>query len=207
VGDETFLLSPTAFFQTNVGAADALTRLVLAHVPARAHRVLDLYSGCGLFAQPLARRGLEVVAVDENAQAIADGVASREAAGLSADRYRFVRARVERFLHRDRAAMQALREDVDVVVVDPPREGCPAGVLEAVMDQVHPSVLVYVSCAPESLARDIGRARRAAAVPYVIEHVQPIDMFPHTPHVETVVVMRRATRSAPGPARRRVPRA
>lgn len=207
VGDETFLISPTAFFQTNIGAAEVLSRLVLDAVPATARRVLDLYAGCGLFSQPLARRGLDVVAVEEHAQAIADGVASRDAAGLSSSRYRFVRARVERFLHRDRAAMQALRQDVDAVILDPPREGCPPGVLETVMDEVRAAVIVYVSCAPASLARDLGRARTSARQAYGIGPVQPVDMFPHTPHVETVVVMHRLDRAASaGGPRRRTPR-
>jgi 23S rRNA (uracil1939-C5)-methyltransferase len=68
-------------------------------------------------------------------------------------------------------------------------------------------VIVYVSCAPSSLARDLAGSGLASGSAYAIERVQPVDMFPHTPHIETVVVMRRAARTVTRtPARRRAPR-
>ena len=176
----SFLISPTAFFQTNVRAAEALVGLVLAAVPAGNSTVLDLYAGAGLFALPLARRGHRVIAVEENRVAVGDGIASRELNRISEDRCRFVASPVERVVRR--------RMTADAVVLDPPREGCRRHVLDAVFGEMAPKTGVYVSCNPETLARDLALI---AARGYAITSIEPIDMFPHTPHIEAVVVVER----------------
>ena len=176
----SFLISPTAFFQTNVRAAEALVGLVLAAVPAGTSIVLDLYAGAGLFALPLARRGHRVIAVEENRVAVADGIASRELNRIAEGRCRFVASPVERVVRR--------RMTADAVVLDPPREGCSRGVLDAVFGVLAPQTGVYVSCDPETLARDLAII---AARGYAIRSIQPVDMFPHTPHIEAVVVLDR----------------
>jgi 23S rRNA (uracil1939-C5)-methyltransferase len=175
----SFLISPTAFFQTNVRAAEALVRLVGAAVP-EGGTILDLYAGAGLFALPLARRGDRVVAVEENRHAVADGIASRELSRIPADRCRFIAAPVEQVVRRPLA--------IDAVVLDPPREGCRRDVLNAVFGAVAPRTAVYVSCNPETLARDLAII---TALGYTIRSMQPVDMFPHTPHIEAVVVLER----------------
>lgn len=175
----SFLISPTAFFQTNVRAAEELVRLVLAAVPDGS-AVLDLYAGAGLFALPLARRGDRVVAVEENRAAVADGVAGRELSRIAEDRCRFVASPVERAVRR--------RTTIDAVVLDPPREGCSREVLHAVFGVMSPKTAVYVSCNPETLARDLAII---TARGYTIRSIQPVDMFPHTPHIEAVVVLER----------------
>jgi 23S rRNA (uracil1939-C5)-methyltransferase len=76
----------------------------------------------------------------------------------------------------------------DTVVLDPPREGCSPAVRERLFAQRKPALAVYVSCNPETLARDLAVA---AGHGYAIESLQPVDMFPHTPHIETVVDVRR----------------
>lgn len=174
------LVSPTAFFQTNVRAADILVRLVVDAVP-HASTVLDLYAGTGLFALPLARAGRRVMAVEESRDAVQDGEASRRLNGISADQCQFVARRVEDALHR-------LRQRFDVVILDPPRAGCSAQVIQGVFSGLKPPLAVYISCNPEALARD---AREIARRGYEIASVQPVDMFPHTAHVETVAVLRR----------------
>jgi 23S rRNA (uracil1939-C5)-methyltransferase len=78
-----------------------------------------------------------------------------------------------------------------VVILDPPREGCDGVVLDDVCGRISPTTMVYVSCNPETLARDLQRITRHG---YAIESMQPVDMFPHTPHIETVVVLRRSRR-------------
>lgn len=188
VAGVSFLLSPTAFFQTNVAAADTLVGLVRDAVPAAGaafarasapRRVLDLYAGVGLFALPLARDGHAVTAVDENRAAVADGEASRALNRIPPGRCRFVARRVE----------DGIAGAFDVVVLDPPRDGCSPAVIEAVFGAMNPPAAIYVSCNPEALARDL-----AAIVPhgYRIESLQPVDMFPHTEHVETVVRLARS---------------
>lgn len=178
-GGASFLISPTAFFQTNVRAADVLVQLVLDAVPAAA-AVVDLYAGAGLFAIPLARRGHNVVAVEENRAAVDDGEASLRLNRVAGGRCRFLARSVE-------AALGSM-STADVAVLDPPREGCSREVVDALFGRVRPRRAVYISCNPEALARDLALI---AAHRYRITSMQPVDMFPHTAHVETVVVLSR----------------
>ena len=186
----SYLISPTAFFQTNVRAAEILVGLVREAVPAGT-RVLDLYAGAGLFGLPLARDGHDVVAVEENRAAVADGEASRDFNSIPSEKCRFVARRVE----------DALRHDTqfDTVILDPPREGCSAAVIETVFGTMAPAAAVYVSCNPEALARDLATITRHR---YRIESIQPLDMFPHTAHVETVVCLSRLSQGATKTRRR-----
>jgi 23S rRNA (uracil1939-C5)-methyltransferase len=181
VAGVSFLISPTSFFQTNVAAAELMVRLVLEAVPADAP-VLDLYAGAGLFALPLAKRGHMVTAVEENRLAVADGQASQRLNRIPDERCRWVAAPVETAVKKERPA--------GAVILDPPREGCANGVLEQVFKDRAPSLAVYVSCNPDTLGRDLAAIVRHG---YVVESVKPVDMFPHTPHIETVVVLRRVT--------------
>jgi 23S rRNA (uracil1939-C5)-methyltransferase len=157
--------------------------------------VLDLYAGGGLFALPLARRGHRVLGVEENPAAVEAGRRSQRLNGLDGRTCRIVRARVE--------TLRATR--AQAVVLDPPRRGCAERVLHAIAREVRPDVVVYVSCDPDSLARDLDawfRAVPRGAPSYRIYSVQPLDMFPHTPHLETVVTIRRDAGDTPGRAGR-----
>ncbi|HUU33174.1 MAG TPA: 23S rRNA (uracil(1939)-C(5))-methyltransferase RlmD [Vicinamibacterales bacterium] len=180
----TFLVSPTAFFQTNPTAAAELVDIVMAHVPDQARRVLDLYSGSGLFTLPLAATGYQVTAVEENTQAVADASRNLEVNRLDPRAVRLVGGRVED------ALPTVARQAFDVVVLDPPRQGCSPAVLAAVFGQLAPARVIYVSCNPESLAAELPAILEAG---YAVSVVQPVDMFPHTPHVEAVVVLDRVT--------------
>lgn len=177
-----FLVSPDAFFQTNVGAARRLVELVLDGVGER-RRVLDLYCGSGLFSLPIVRRGAKVTAVEESLVAIADLKANARLNRLPAARLTPIAGRVEATI--DRFASKRW----DAIVLDPPRDGCAPGVFAAVCERIAPARLVYVSCNPEVLARDLPVARAAG---YRVDRVQPVDMFPHTEHIETVVTLSRA---------------
>ncbi len=183
----SFLISPTAFFQTNVAAAEALVRLVLGHVDRhRPGHVLDLYAGAGLFSLPIARTGAHVIAVEENRAAVEDGRASQRFSQIPEDRCRFIAARVEGAFD-DLARRGGGIDRIDLVVLDPPRQGCTPGVLRALGTAGIPR-LVYVSCDPASLSRDL---RELVAAGYRITSVQPVDMFPHTAHLETVAALER----------------
>jgi 23S rRNA (uracil1939-C5)-methyltransferase len=177
VAGASLLMSPTAFFQTNVEAAELLVQLVLAAMSSTA-RVLDLYAGSGLFAIPLAAAGHEVLAVEENRVAVADGEAALKLNKRARGRCRFLARRVE-------AALPSLR-DAEAVVLDPPREGCSASVLREVFGRLKPRQAVYVSCNPEALARELPRI---CGYGYRLVSLQPVDMFPHTAHIETVAVL------------------
>jgi len=177
VAGASLLMSPTAFFQTNVEAAELLVRLVVDAMSS-ASRVLDLYAGSGLFAIPLAAAGHEVLAVEEDRIAVADGEAALKLNKSACGRCRFLARRVE-------AALPSLR-NAQAVVLDPPREGCSASVLREVFGRLKPRRAAYVSCNPEALARELPRI---CDYGYGVVSLQPVDMFPHTAHIETVAVL------------------
>jgi 23S rRNA (uracil1939-C5)-methyltransferase len=195
VAGATFLVSPTAFFQTNVFAAEILVHLVLDALPA-GKSVLDLYAGVGLFAIPLARRGDRVWAIEESRAAAADGTSSLVLNGVSPQRCRFIARRVG-------AALGDIRPGAAPhVVLDPPREGCEARVLDDLFGRLRPERAAYVSCNPEALATELRTVVRHG---YRIVRLQPVDMFPHTAHVETIATLERSqnVRSLHSAARRR----
>lgn len=180
-----YLVSSGAFFQTNVRAAALLVEAVLARIPADGRPVLDLFAGCGLFTLPLARRGHRVLGVEESPSAVADAAASRRASDLEGADVRVVRERAELVVRRLLSGEQRF-DDARTVVIDPPRDGCAPGLLEDVLQGLRPARVVYVSCNPDALAAD---AARAARVGWRVVEAQPVDMFPQTPHIETVVLL------------------
>lgn len=177
----SFLVSPTAFFQTNVGAAREIVQLVVAGVGDAKH-VLDLYAGSGLFSLPLVKAGARVTAVEENRQAMKDAEANIRLNRIPGGLVRLITASVEDALPR------VARDPWDAVVMDPPRQGCPREVLEGVFHQIRPPRAVYVSCNPEALAAELPVILNAG---YRVASIQPVDMFPHTDHIETVVALSR----------------
>lgn len=161
-----------SFFQANRFLVEDLARAVVEMVPAGG-RVLDLYSGVGLFSVPLAARGEEVRGAEINESAVSDA----EANARDLPAARFVRADVAEALTR------WPRESGERVVLDPPRTGAGRGVVAAVAAR-QPEVVVYVSCDPPTLGRDLVGFARAGLRP---ERIVAFDMFPDTFHVETVV--------------------
>jgi 23S rRNA (uracil1939-C5)-methyltransferase len=182
VGGLSYLVSPEAFFQTNVGAAAVLQRCVTDGVRDTT-RVLDLYCGSGLFSLPLAAAGARVVGIDENRQAIRDAEANVRLNRIPDRRVRFIAAGAEDGLAR------VARERWDAVILDPPRQGCPKPVLSAVFERIAPARAVYVSCNPDMLAVELPIILKAG---YRAERIEAVDMFPHTDHIETVVRLKRS---------------
>jgi 23S rRNA (uracil1939-C5)-methyltransferase len=185
----SYLLSPTTFFQTNVEAAEQLVTLVVESVPQETGLdILELYAGSGLFSIPLGRAGHRVLAVEENRHAIHDLEANVRLNKLPPGRVKGLAMRVEDALAR------VANDRFDVVILDPPRQGCPPAVIRTLFRKMRPPTIVYVSCNPESLAAELVAIVDAG---YEAVHVQPVDMFPHTTHIETVVRLeaRRAPRA------------
>ena len=169
-------LSPTTFFQVNRAAAETLLRLIRAGLAPEAGRLLDLYCGAGTFTLPLAAAQAEVVGVEEHIVAIEDARTSAQENEIA--NARFLIGRVEQVL-------ASVDERFDAVVLDPPRRGChPRGLDELL--RLSPPRLVYVSCYPATLARDL---KTLVAGGYQVTSVQPVDLFPQTPHVESVAVL------------------
>jgi 23S rRNA (uracil1939-C5)-methyltransferase len=162
-----------AFFQGNRHLLPALTAHVVDQVPASGE-VLDLYAGVGVFAVSAAlARGVRVTAVEGDRVAAADLAANASAAGTS---LMAVHQAVEDFVRRT--------PPVSTAIVDPPRTGMSRDALNGVV-RLHAARVIYVSCDVATLARD---ARRLVDAGYEIERIDAFDLFPNTPHVETVVV-------------------
>jgi 23S rRNA (uracil1939-C5)-methyltransferase len=170
-GGETVELGGGVFTQVNRAAAAALEAHVLERVLAdRPGLVLDAYCGVGLLARRLERRGVAVVGIESDGDAVAE---ARRAAPAS----RFLEGLVE--------VLVADVLPVDVAVVNPPRAGLDAAVVGALTEQP-PGRLVYISCDPATLARDLSRLGPG----WELAGVRCFDLFPQSAHVETVVEMR-----------------
>ena len=141
--------------------------------------VLDLYSGVGSIALYLAASARRVTGVESYGPAVADALAAAALNGI--DNCRFQEGRAEDILPG--WAISGRR--FDVAVLDPPRAGCDKRLLAA-LTRISPQHLVYVSCAPATLARDL---RILCDQGYTIKKLQPIDMFPRTHHIETAILM------------------
>ncbi|OGL21139.1 MAG: 23S rRNA (uracil-5-)-methyltransferase RumA [Candidatus Rokubacteria bacterium RIFCSPLOWO2_12_FULL_71_19] len=182
LGGLTFQVSPGSFFQTNTVQAERLFELVLASAALGGDEtVVDLYSGTGAISLLLARGSRWVYGIEVAPAAVADAVRNAEANGIV--NCAFLAGEVRFVL----PSLLAKGVTADVVVADPPRAGFHPKALHALVT-LRPARLVYVSCNPATLARDLGELVRAG---YRLEWVQPIDMFPHTPHIEVVARLSR----------------
>jgi 23S rRNA (uracil1939-C5)-methyltransferase len=180
----TFQVSAGSFFQTNTRQAERLFRLVLdACGLAGAETAVDLYSGTGAISLLLARRARRVYGIEVSAAAVADAVRNAGLNGI--DNCTFLTGEVRHVLPA--LVQEGVR--ADVVVADPPRAGFHPKALGA-LAALAPPRIVYVSCNPATLARDVGELARRGG--YRLEWVQPVDMFPQTPHIEAVARLQRA---------------
>jgi 23S rRNA (uracil1939-C5)-methyltransferase len=179
----TFQVSANSFFQTNTRQAERLFELVVdsAELTGR-ETVYDLYSGTGAISLLLARRARWVYGI-EVAQAAVDD-AGVNAAANAISNCTFVCGEVRFVL----PSLIAKGVTAEVVVADPPRAGFHPKALHALVT-LGARRIVYVSCNPTTLARDLGELVRGG---YRLEWVQPVDMFPHTPHIEAVARLERA---------------
>ncbi len=154
---------------------DLLALLVLDRLPLSGREfIVDAYSGVGTFALLAAERAARVIGIEEARCAVRD--AEHNAADL--DNVQFLTGRTEDLLGQ-------IKERPDAVILDPSRTGCAPGVLAA-LAALRPSTVVYVSCDPATLARDLAML---CASGFRLDDVQPIDMFPQTHHVEIVSVL------------------
>ena len=178
----TFEIGPTSFYQTNPEQTEVLYQLALEGVAGSA-RVLDAYCGTGTIGICAARESEDarVTGVEQVEGAVACARRNAEANGVQ-DRCRFVAADATEWMAREGA-----RERFDAVVMDPPRAGSTPEFLAGVA-ALAPERVAYVSCNVVTQARDLELLRKRG---YRLERVTPVDMFPHTRHVESVVTLRR----------------
>ncbi len=183
-----FAISPVSFFQVNPVQTEVLYGKALEYAGLTgAETVIDVYCGIGTISLFLARRARQVIGIEVVEQAVEDARANAELNGIGNARFIAGDAAVE----MPRLASEGTR--ADVIVVDPPRKGCEEPVLRA-MAEMGPERIVYVSCNPATLARDLGIL---AELGYRTPEVQPVDMFPHTAHVECCALVVREGEAAP----------
>ncbi len=185
IGGETFRIRPSSFFQTNTAQAEKMVQMVLqgilaTHQQSEAKKltIVDAYCGVGTFALLLARHVGKVIAIEESASAIKDAQWNlRNVANVE-----ILKGKVE-------AVLPDIAAGLDGLVIDPPRAGCQGVVLDALIQ--HPvASIVYISCDPSTLARDLNILCHIHPT-YRLRSIQPLDMFPQTAHIECVAVLER----------------
>ncbi len=174
----TLVLSPETFFQSNTEQAVQLLQVVQTMLALHPDEtLLDAYSGVGTFALPLSRYVRQVLAIESHPAAVTDGIASARLNGI--ENVTFRRGAVEHVL-------TTINDPIDAVILDPPRRGCHPHVLRELL-RIAPERIVYVSCHPGTLSRDLAELLPA----YDLVQVQPLDMFPQTPHIESATLLQR----------------
>jgi len=189
IGEVRLIISPRSFFQVNSGSARLIYEKVRewAGLSGR-ETVLDLYCGIGGISLFLAPQAREVI-----------GIEAVEAASADAARNARLNGRANcRFEAGDAAELlEELKEEgkkFDLIVLNPPRKGCDEGVLRDAAE-LAPRRIIYVSCSPGTLARDLNILSRLG---YRTLEVQPVDMFPQTPHIENVALLERQRQKTKG---------
>jgi len=178
--DLKFKIGPKSFYQTNSGQAYRLYSVAREFAALSGNEVVyDLYTGTGTIAQFVSSKAAKVIGIEYVPEAIEDARFNARANGI--DNCEFFAGDMKDVLT---ASFIAAHGKPDVMIVDPPRAGMHPDVVKTILDAA-PGRIVYVSCNPASQARDLA----LMATQYRILKVQPVDMFPHTQHVENVCLL------------------
>lgn len=176
--DLTLQIGPDTFFQVNTEQAEVLVEVVLDELALQGREtVLDAYCGIGTLTLPLAQQAQRVVGIEVQAAAIDQALQNAQINGIQ--NVAFEVGAVEQVLPQ-------LEWLPDVVILDPPRRGCDAQVIQT-LRQMQPARIVYVSCNPATLARDLKLLSDGQT--YEVQRIQPVDLFPQTAHVECVAFL------------------
>jgi 23S rRNA (uracil1939-C5)-methyltransferase len=171
LGGRRFEVSASAFFQVNHAQAEQMVRLVGEALPPDGKLLVDGFAGVGTFAVIFSDRFERVLAIEESHSAAKD---SERNLGQAPN--------VEMLVGKVEDVLPGLEERPDAIILDPPRPGCAPPVLRAILE-FQPGTVVYVSCNPATLARDL---RVLVDGGYRLDRVTPLDMFPQTGHIECV---------------------
>ena len=177
-----FRISPRSFYQVNPIQTEILYGKAKEFAGLTgSETVIDAYCGTGTIGLTVASGAKEVIGVEVNKDAVADAVENAGRNGVA--NAVFHAADAGEFME----AMAAKGQTADVVITDPPRAGCSGKFLHSLM-KLSPKRVVYVSCNPETLARDLYTLTKGG---YKVRRIQPVDMFPFTSHAEVVVALER----------------
>ena len=181
--DMKFRISPKAFYQINPIQTEILYNKAIEFADFNGtERIIDAYCGTGTIGLIASKYVKEVIGVEINKDAVKD---AKENAKLNgAKNIKFVAEDAGKFM----VSLAEQGEKIDTVIMDPARAGADIPFLSSLV-KLEPKKVVYVSCNPETLARDLAYLVKNG---YKVKKIQPVDMFPHTSHVESVVLMSRA---------------
>nr|WP_317331181.1 23S rRNA (uracil(1939)-C(5))-methyltransferase RlmD [uncultured Romboutsia sp.] len=182
IGDLVFEISPLSFFQVNPVQTEVLYNKALEYAELKENdTVFDIYCGIGTISLFLAQKATKVYGIEIVEDAIKDAKINAKLNDL--DNVEFYVGKAEEVVPK----MYIEGKTANVVVVDPPRKGCDEKVLDTIVS-MKPDRVVYISCNPSTLARDLAYLDERG---YKCVEIQPVDMFPHTMHVEAVAKLRR----------------
>ena len=177
IGNYKFIISPASFFQVNRNTVKLLYDKVLEYLkPTKNDIVLDLYSGTGTIGIYVSKYVKKVISVEINKFAVEDAKKNKELNNV--DNIEFICDDVANVIDR-------FKENIDSIIVDPPRSGLDDKTINY-LKVIKPNKIVYVSCDPITLARDLEKLNEL----YDIIEITPVDMFPNTSHVENVCVLK-----------------
>lgn len=177
--DFDFKISPLSFYQINKTQTEKLYNIVKSFVGIdKKSTILDLYCGIGTIGISVCKNVKRVIAVEIVSQAIQD--AKENAKNNKINNIDFICSDASQIVRK----LEKEKEKIDTVIIDPPRKGCSLDLIEDIL-KINPQKIVYVSCNPATLARDLKIFCENSK--YKIEKIVPVDMFPRTSHVETVV--------------------
>ncbi len=175
-------LSPNSFYQVNHGMAELLYNKVKEYAEPKGKTVIDLYCGTGTIGLTMAEDCKNLIGVEIVPQAVADAKINAKENNIK---------NAEFICSDSLKASKTLKEKgiiPDIVIVDPPRKGCDENLIKIISEDFSPERVVYVSCDPSTLARDLNIFTDFG---YKLIEYTPFDLFPRTPHVETVVLLSR----------------
>lgn len=178
----TFRISPRSFYQINPVQTEVLYNTAMEYAGMTgSEKVIDAYCGIGTIGLVASKRAGEVIGVELNRDAVHDAIANAKRNGIK--NVRFFCDDAGEFM----LGMAQDGEKADIVFMDPPRAGSDECFLSSLVT-LAPKKVVYISCNPETQQRDLRFLTKRG---YKVEKIQPVDMFPHTNHVETVVLITR----------------
>lgn len=178
----TFAISPSAFYQVNPVQTEILYQTAMDYAGLTGKEtVVDAYCGIGTIGMIASKQVKEVIGVELNRDAVRDAIGNAKGNGVK--NIRFYQADAGEFM----VAMAEQGEKMDVVFMDPPRAGSDEAFLQSVI-KLAPKKVVYISCNPETLARDLGYLTKKK---YKVTKICPVDMFPFTDHCEVITCLQR----------------